>query len=160
MIGSGALTKWKYGEFQLGKEVPRKKMKPEVERPPVIKAPPDEEPVGLIQGRTPHSVQEWYVSQALKQLKFNYVYQYSIANGENVAGGYLIDFLVYTDPQPTPLEVHASYWDTLHRRADDFRWNRINKWFGGQINEPIILDADLINSTREAVQMLRKDFRK
>ena len=92
-------------------------------RKPLFDAPqkqekPEEEPIGLIQGQTPDSKQEWWIARALDRLKIPYTYQYPV-NGGRSRGGYLIDFLVHTVPLATMVEPIGNHWHTGELGADD-----------------------------------------
>jgi hypothetical protein len=81
-----------------------------------VKSPEDE--IGMIQGQTPDSIQEWWISRALDRLKMSYTYQYPI-NGGRARGGYLVDFVVNTVPLATMVEPIGNHWHTGELGADD-----------------------------------------
>jgi hypothetical protein len=95
----------------------RRAAKPLLDKLPKPKAV-EEEPIGLIQGQTPDSKEEWWISRALDRLKLPYTYQYPI-NGGRQRGGYLIDFLVHTVPLATIIEPIGNHWHTGELGADD-----------------------------------------
>jgi hypothetical protein len=95
----------------------RRAAKPLLDKLPKPKAV-EEEPIGLIQGQTPDSKEEWWISRALDRLKLSYTYQYPI-NGGRQRGGYLIDFLVHTVPLATIIEPIGNHWHTGELGADD-----------------------------------------
>jgi hypothetical protein len=74
--------------------------------------------IGEIQGQTPDSLQEWWISRALDRLKMTYTYQYPIAGGRK-RGGYLVDFVVDTVPLKTMVEPVGNHWHTGELGADD-----------------------------------------
>lgn len=74
--------------------------------------------IGMIQGQTPDSLQEWWISRALDRLGLQYTYQYPI-NGGRARGGYLVDFVVYTNPLATMIEPVGNHWHTGELGADD-----------------------------------------
>lgn len=78
-------------------------------------APP--EPVGQIQGITPDSQQEWWVSQWLDRKKLDYKYQYLVFPG--VEDFYHIDFVIYTVPLWTMLELNGGHWHYGELGQDD-----------------------------------------
>ena len=57
------------------------------------------------------SINEKFVALALDAMKLDYAYQYYLG-GVGIRGSQIIDFLVYTNPKPTPLFVHGAYWHT------------------------------------------------
>lgn len=77
-----------------------------------------EEPIGLIQGQTPDSKEEWWISKALNRIKIPYTYQYPV-NGGRTRGGYLVDFVVNTVPLATMIEPVGNHWHTGELGADD-----------------------------------------
>ena len=108
-------------------------------------------PQGLIQGQIPGSNEEWLVSLALDRLGLRYTYQYSINGGASVAGGQIIDFVVWTVPAPTPVEVQGDYW---HSSGDEvWKMEQIKQAFHGQ--EPILLWDYEFSTVDEAVTLLR-----
>lgn len=78
------------------------------------------------------SINEYNVGMALEKLNLDYAYQY-YSGGAGIRGTQIIDFLVYTDPKPTPLYVHGDYWH------------------GGQYAQKTELKESLINSKMRGV---------
>lgn len=70
-----------------------------------------EEP-GIVQGRKAGSINEWYVAKALYALQLEFRYQYPVLGGTQRRGGYVIDFLVRSEPNWIPLEVQSERWHT------------------------------------------------
>jgi hypothetical protein len=95
----------------------RRSAKPLLEKLPKPKAV-EEEPIGLIQGQTPDSKEEWWIARALDRLKLSYTYQYPV-NGGRARGGYMIDFVVHTVPLWTMVEPIGNHWHTGELGADD-----------------------------------------
>jgi hypothetical protein len=82
--------------------------------------------MGLIQGRTPKSHNEWFTWLALNSLGHKAIYQYAVYGNRGVKGEAYIDFLVVTTvPLPTPLEVNGVYWHSGQLGARD-RLRNIN----------------------------------
>ncbi len=67
------------------------------------------EAIGKVQGITPDSKEEIYVAMALDELGYGYDYQVGVGSARDIAGTYVIDFVVYT-PFAIPLEVFGDYW--------------------------------------------------
>jgi hypothetical protein len=95
----------------------RRSAKPLLEKLPKPKAV-EEEPIGLIQGQTPDSKEDWWIARALDRLKLSYTYQYPV-NGGRARGGYMIDFVVHTVPLWTMVEPVGNHWHTGELGADD-----------------------------------------
>jgi hypothetical protein len=96
---------------------PRRRAKPKFDS--II--PPEkeqDEPIGLIQGQTPDSKEEWWISKGLDRIGIPYQYQYPV-NGGRKRGGYMIDFVVYTVPLATMIEPVGNHWHTGELGADD-----------------------------------------
>ena len=89
----------------------------EVKRFTIRKAAAVVEPVGKIQGITPDSQQEWWVSQWLDRKPLSYKYQYLVFPG--VEDYYHIDFVVYTVPLWTMLELNGGHWHYGELGQDD-----------------------------------------
>ncbi len=97
----------------------RRIAQPILEKPTLEEeAQPDENVIGMIQGQTPDSLQEWWISRALDRLGMTYTYQYPI-NGGRARGGYLVDFVVNTVPLATMIEPVGNHWHTGELGADD-----------------------------------------
>lgn len=93
--------------------------RPKLEKPPKP-ANPEDEQIGDIQGQVPDSKEEWWVAEALNKLGIPYQYQYSVFGGRAAGrGGYLIDFIVYTQPLATMIEIYGGYWHDGEFGADD-----------------------------------------
>lgn len=71
--------------------------------------PPQQEEVGDIQGKTPGSIQEWWVAQALWKHNVQFIYQFEIFGGTHRRGGLIVDFAVWS-PDFNGLEVFGEYW--------------------------------------------------
>jgi hypothetical protein len=73
--------------------------------------------MGLIQGKTPDSKEEWWVSQWLDRKRYRYEYQYVVFAGADHF--YKLDFLVYTVPLYTMVEPLGNHWHTDRLGQDD-----------------------------------------
>lgn len=95
----------------------RRSAKPRLDKP-VSDLQPAEEPIGLIQGQTPDSKEEWWIAKALNRIGIPYTYQYPVGGGRT-RGGYLVDFVVETVPLATMIEPVGNHWHTGELGADD-----------------------------------------
>jgi hypothetical protein len=93
-----------------------RKARPKLEKQTADKPP--EEPIGMIQGQTPDSKEEWWIAKALNRLGISYTYQYPVQGGRT-RGGYLVDFVVNTEPLATMIEPIGNHWHTGELGADD-----------------------------------------
>jgi hypothetical protein len=71
-------------------------------------------------------------------------------------GEIIIDFLVFTAPLPTAVEIKGGYW---HRNtfADLRRESKIKRYFKGQVRV-ISVDSDKIPSVDEAIKFARSEL--
>lgn len=93
--------------------------------------PPGEQ-LGLIKGKEPDSVAEWYASQVLDNLGIEYSYQVPIMGGSEVAGGVIVDFVLDL-PFSQPAEVMGEYWHMdLSSPTEAWRINMITEYFKRQ----------------------------
>ena len=72
----------------------------------------------LVQGKKA-SLNEYNVAAALTQLNLNFDFQVNVDGGRTIRGGLVLDFLVYTVPKPTPLQVHGNYFHKGEAEAED-----------------------------------------
>jgi len=82
----------------------------QMKRAPQVKVEEKEEP-GLINGREPKSLWEWYMALALWEFGWEgFLYQLAVKGGYAIRGGQVLDFLVPTKPAWTPLAVDGGHW--------------------------------------------------
>ncbi len=72
----------------------------------------------IIQGKPVDSKEEARTAIALEILGWRYVYQRSYFGGSQRPGGIIVDFLVLTPINPTPILVQSRYWHTIRDRRD------------------------------------------
>lgn len=81
---------------------------------------------------------EYNVSRALDTLGLDYWFQFSYLGGHALPGGIVIDFLVFTKPLYTPLNVNGDYWHSGARTAiDELQQAIINVALAGEAR-PIV----------------------
>jgi hypothetical protein len=81
---------------------------------------------------------EWNVAQALDAIGMGYDFQVSYWGGRSLAGGMVLDFLLYTAPLPTPVWVNGDIWHRGQRKTvDDYQAAQLDYLFKGQLNPPI-----------------------
>lgn len=102
---------------------------------------------GYIHGQKAGSKPEWYVGIALVKLGWSFDFQLSYFGGRAVAGGMVLDFLVKTLPDPTPIFVQGAYWHSGKRQeVDALQIANMRQAFGGRMRNPILLEEkDLAN---------------
>ena len=64
-----------------------------------------------VHGQVASSINEYNVAMALEHYDLDYEYQYFFGLAR-IKGFQILDFLVKTDPKPTPLNVQGTYWHT------------------------------------------------
>ncbi len=126
----------------------------------VPKEPTQAEEVGLVQGKKVDSVQEWWVARALWKMKLSFQYQYSVFGG-STRGGYFIDFVVYTAPLWTMIEIYSNHWHTQELGADDRRRQvEIEAAMSDVARIPMtILWADQLTDEEHAYEAVRRELR-
>ena len=72
----------------------------------------------VVHGIKVDSLPELYIALGLDKMNLEYAYQKFMGNA-GVRGTQIIDFLVYTDPKPTPLQIQGEYWHGGARAADE-----------------------------------------
>ena len=117
-------------------------------------APPLEEEIGLIQGQTPDSKYEFWVSEALYRYEIPFMYQFQILGGRELRGGKVVDFLVW-NPDATPLEVFGLYWHKSELPGGDrVGLDALRSYFG---KEPIVLWATDAQTRDDVFRFVRTE---
>lgn len=121
---------------------------------------PKEVEIKEIQGIMPDSKEEYFVAIALRRLGFDFIYQYRIGGGRLFRGGQVIDFLVFTVPQPTPIFVQGEYWHAGRRNAETvFRVLEAERMLAGQARKPIEIWDYEVPDPEAAFQLLKRKLR-
>ena len=111
--------------------------------------------VGLVQGQTPGSVEEWRVAVALWEMGLDFDYQYIIGEGRpsGARGIFKLDFLIYANPSPVGLEVQSVRWHSAQFSPDElFRLIYIENELKIKI---LYLWEDQLGSQEEATEAAR-----
>lgn len=110
---------------------------------------------GLIHGQKAGSKPEWYVAIALTRLGWSFDYQLSFFGGRAIGGGFVLDFLVRTLPNPTPIFVQGEYWHSGARQeVDALQVANLRRRFSGSIRNPLLLQEGDVSSAEEAYSTL------
>jgi hypothetical protein len=114
----------------------------------------EQEVMGLIQGMTPDSIEEWRVSVSLEKYNIEYRYQVEIDGGRNLRGGQVLDFEVYI-PNAVPLQVMGEYWHAPAELDDEERilLSRLEQIYGV---EPIVLWSEELPDQVSCNQVIRE----
>lgn len=147
---------YKFKSGQRTRKVITDKKMPTVINPALL-----EPPVGLLQGQTAGSKEEWRVGLGLMKLKVPFDYQYTVFGGYNIRGGQTIDFLAYTVPLLTPIYVLGEYWHGIRQNEGELKlaMEAVKIYFNGQAQDPIGLwDYDL-TTMDQTYLTLRREMR-
>jgi hypothetical protein len=121
-----------------------------------VKAPREQEVVGLIQGRVPMSRQEWRVAVALWKYKIEFLYQIPIWGIVGIRGAQVLDFLVY-NPFPQPIQIFGEYWHSAQIGSDDWYDLAVIQSIYGV--EPITLWSYELETQEQTNQTIRRVLR-
>jgi hypothetical protein len=92
------------------------------------------------------------VALALDKFGIEYLFQVDYWGGRSLAGGMVLDFLVFTDPLPTPLYIQGGYWHQGQRKTiDSFQAAELGHLFHGQLR-PALFWYDQDTETPEAAE--------
>lgn len=84
---------------------------------PTVQKKPEEE-IGLIQGITPDSRNEWHFALALDKLELTYIYQY-LLGGYGLRGSQKIDFVVFLATGMVACYIQGEYWHSTKTETED-----------------------------------------
>lgn len=146
----------KNGVFQISKSKTRRAKLPK--KPQVMSIKPAEEiTMRPIHGQWPDSRDELVVSIALDRMQMEYDYQVYTPGIVGVQGTYSIDFLVFTLPMPTPLEVKGKHWhEGLLGIDDELREAEINEQYSRRWKEIVSIDTANTQTVEQATIELKR----
>ncbi len=102
------------------------------------------------------SINEKYVALALDAMKLDYAYQYFLG-GVGIRGSQIIDFLVYTNPKPTPLFVHGAYWHTAtYSQETALKEADLNARMRGTWADAVIIYEHECETEEDAARVVRQ----
>lgn len=103
------------------------------------------------------TMNEYNVSLALDALGYEYYFQVNLFGGRMELGGIVLDFLVLTNPLPTPLWVHGDYWHTGEAREKDLlQQSQIEAEYGDRLMPAIELWLDQTATPELALMWLKR----
>jgi hypothetical protein len=104
------------------------------------------------------SLNEYNVALALDKLELEYTFQMSVGT-RGQTGTTILDFLVKTVPQPTPVWVHGEHWHMGERRGRDLRnMATVDDYLGGSSGEPVELWGDETETEALALNAVRREL--
>ena len=114
----------------------------------------------VIQGKKA-SVLEYHVALALQTLDIPFLYQYEFMGGRRLGiGGFIADFLAMTHPLSTPIWVHGEYWHRGRQMTiDDYQQAVAMFYHRGQINQPVVLWEEDVDTPEKALASVRRELR-
>ncbi len=122
--------------------------------------PIEEEEIGLIDGQTPDSKEEWWAYLALLKYDVEFKYQWNIGGGTSRRGGITVDFVVW-NPMINPFLVHGNYWHKGELKGGDkTRLIAIADYFKVDIKNILILWSADAQSEEDVDQWVRKNVAK
>jgi len=109
---------------------------------------------GLVQGRVPGSINEWYVAKALWSMRREFQFQYPLLGGTHRRGGIVIDFYVRSEPRWLPLEVQSIRWHSgKYGSGEQLRLAIIENILGETVR--FVWEENTTNLT-DAIQAVKK----
>jgi hypothetical protein len=117
----------------------------------------DEDRVLLVKGLKA-TKNEYNVAMALDKLQLDYTFQLVVGT-RGQTGTTILDFLVQTVPQPTPLWVHGEHWHMGDRRARDLRnMATVDQYLGGEAGMGVELWGDETETETLALNAVRRNL--
>ncbi len=101
---------------------------------------------------------EWYVSVALERLHLRFIFQYALGGGRTKRGGIVLDFLVFTDPLRTPLDIRGEYYHQPQQRTEDDLGLAL-AMSRGQFAQPVIIYGGELQSIEQAYSTVKRELR-
>ena len=84
-----------------------------------VQKEPEPAPPAIWDGKAIGSTEEWRWILASMHYKVEFEYQMDIAGGRNIAGGLVLDFMMYTQPLWTPVSIKGRYWHSGRTEVED-----------------------------------------
>lgn len=111
-----------------------------------------------LQGRDA-SKNEYNVGIALDKLGLEYLFQYEVWYGRRMGRGFIIDFMVFTQPMPTPVWVNGEYWHRGEQREIDLYQETIfNSVNAGRFMPAVTVWGAETDTPELAYQTMRRIF--
>jgi hypothetical protein len=121
-------------------------------------ASPERTVAYTIQGKEATSY-EYNFGLALEYYKIEYLFQVWYWGGRTTLGGMVLDFLVFTNPLPTPVFINGEYAHSGKRQMIDFlQESMLNTGRAGEFNPVKVYWADDVVPYEAAQNTVRRDL--
>ncbi len=121
-------------------------------------ASPERTTAYQIQGKEATSY-EYNFGLALEHYKIDYLFQVWYWGGRTTLGGMVLDFLVFTQPRPTPVFINGKYAHSGERQKTDFlQQSMLNTGMAGEFNPVKVYWADDVVPYEAAQNTVRRDL--
>ena len=122
-----------------------------------VKATPEPPPPARWNGKAIGSVEEWRWILAALYYKVDFDYQVDIAGGRNIAGGLVLDFMMYTLPLKTPVSIKGKYWHSGRTEVEDLiRESTLAERYKGEIFPLVSIYSDDLPDLDTAKEVFRR----
>lgn len=112
----------------------------------------------VVQGKAASDI-EYRVSVSLTKYNWDFEFQVQVMGGRRRRGGQVIDFMVQTLPNPTPLYVQGDYYHGSRQAdRDKLAQRMLTSIMDGSINQPIIVYGNELETQEESDDTILKLF--
>ncbi len=101
---------------------------------------------------------EWRVGVVLERLGLDYKFQYPLRGGRTKRGGIVLDFLVFTVPLRTPLDIRGDYYHQPNQRIEDDLGLAL-AMSRGRFAEPVIIYGGELQTMEQAYSTVKRELR-
>jgi hypothetical protein len=100
---------------------------------------------------------EYNFARALDYWRLDFLFQVNYWGGRRFRGGLVLDFLVFTVPQYTPVWVNGEYWHSGGRKEVDFLQQiMLNSIFRGRLRPALVLWGKDVGTFEDAKSTVRR----
>lgn len=118
---------------------------------------PEPPPPARWDGKVIGSVEEWRWILASLYFNVEFGYQVEIAGGNDIAGGLVLDFMMYTKPLWTPVSIKGRYWHSGRTEVQDMiRESRLAQLYKGRILPLISIYSDELPDLDTTKEVFRR----
>ena len=105
---------------------------------PSIPRGPIKPVLGYLTIKNKHASQpEYFVGKALEYWGLDFLFQVDYFGGRRIRGGFVLDYLVFTKPRPTPVWINGEYFHRGQALTKDFLQQIVMSNFQ-DVNPPLI----------------------